>query len=208
MRSLAKPAAGWHQAGQAYYDLPEQPYYDMSFANAAYEARLRAIESVTPSGSRVLDIGCNDGRIARHLLGSGRASRVTAVDIHDLILDKPPKLNFIRADVADLDLRALEPFEIVLALNVVHHLVARSRAAAQETIQAGLGVSPLMLVDMGSFTEHGSWRWRLALERHWCNDVQMWEDLFGSTPRRAVLRYAAMSGGHRTMWLLDARAKA
>jgi SAM-dependent methyltransferase len=179
----------------------------LSFAHAAFAARLAVIETIIPPGSRILDIGCNDGRIASHLLATGQASHVTAVDLYDLIKDKPLKLNFVRADVADLDLSALGTFDIVLALNVLHHLVARSTAMAKDVLRSALEISSLALIDMGSFTERGPWGWRREYDRHWSDDTQIWDELFGAAPRHAVLRYAAMSGGHRVMWNIQGKSK-
>ena len=188
---------------RSWYEWPEQPYYEMPFARDAYPARLAAIENAVPAAAVVLDLGCHDGRIARHLLRTGRASRVTAVDQQPLLRDEPPLLTVIRADIADLDLRALGPADVVLALNLLHHLIARSPQAARALVSTVLDISATVLIDMGSFTEQGPWQWRQELGRHWSGDEQMWTDLLApAASRRALLRYPAMAGGTRVLWQL------
>lgn len=98
---------------------------------------------------------------------------------------------------------------MVLALNLVHHLVAQSREAARALVRAALGISSAVLADMGSFTEHGPWPWRQQFDRYWSHDEQMWADLFGAAAsRRALLRYPAMTGGTRVLWHLQGERSA
>ena len=160
---------------------------------------------MSPPGSTILDLGCNDGRIARHLLASGVAGRVFAIDREDLIADKPPNLTFLLADVEHLDLRTFQRVDVVLALNILHHLVARSRELARETIRAARDMSTSVIVDMGSFTERGPWEWRQSYERFWSDDDEMFAYLFESAPRRSLLQYPAMAGGHRVLWHIEGR---
>ena len=156
-------------------------------------------------GSAILDLGCNDGRIARHLLANGFAGRVLALDREDLIPDAPSSLTFLLADVEEIDLRTFQPVDVVLALNILHHLVLRSPELARETIQAARDISTSVVVDMGSFTERGPWEWRQAYERFWSADEEMFDYLFESAPRRCLLQYPAMAGGHRVLWHLEGR---
>jgi SAM-dependent methyltransferase len=184
-------------------------YYDLPFAKAAFEARLSAIERATVPGSAMLDVGCHDGRIARHLLAVGRASRVTAIDIDTSLIagDVPQNLTFRRVDITVVDLRELGRFDLVLALNIVHHLAGESRAAAKMFVQSALDISSAVLIDMGSFSERGRWSWRRRIERYWGSDLEMWGDLFGAAPRQEILRYDAMGGGERVMWRLEGRSE-
>lgn len=158
-------------------------------------------------GSAILDLGCNDGRIARHLLANGFAGRVLAVDREDLIPDKPSNLTFLQADVENIDLRTFQQVDVVLALNILHHLVPRSRELARETIQAARDISKSVVVDMGSFSERGPWKWRHAYEQFWSDDNEMFDYLFESAPRRSLLQYPAMSGGHRVLWHVEGRQR-
>jgi SAM-dependent methyltransferase len=189
----------------ATYEFPETPYYQLFFMQAAFASRLAAIESAVLPQSRVLDLGCNDGRISCHLLKHGRAREVTAIDQVDSIGEKPAGLSFLRGDLCELKFEILpREVDVVLFLNLAHHLVHRSRQDAKSTINHMLSISPLVLLDMGSFTEQGPWGWRREYDRHWSSDAEMWDDLFeAASYRRALFRYFAQHGGSRVLWQLS-----
>src|SRR5690349_573542 len=101
------PREAYSVATAPFDEFPGPDYYQLSFARAALAARLDAIESAIAPGASIVDLGCNDGRIARHLLARGVAHSVIAVDLFDLIREKPEGLTFIRADLCDADLEML-----------------------------------------------------------------------------------------------------
>ena len=187
---------------------PHPGYYQLDSARAVLGARLAAIERAVPAGSAILDLGCNDGRISRHLLETGIALRAHGVDVCEIAVAMPAGFTFTRADVASYDPDGLEPVDVILLLNVLHHVVADSREAAKALV-ARLGrISTRILCDMGSFSEHGDWSWRRKFELYWQSDAQMWDDLFESADSRsALLRYAAQTGGHRILWQLECRGR-
>lgn len=139
-------------------------YYDNPFAAEALELHVQAIEDIIAPGSTLVDLGCNDERIARQLLNAGIARQVTAIDVNEQPPEPAPNLHFIRADLLSFDLRALPKCDLVLALNVIHHLVPRSRTGAKDLVQAALDIAPQVVLHMGSFTEIGEWPWRLNLQ--------------------------------------------
>jgi hypothetical protein len=183
-------------------------YYRLRFVEEAFRARLGAIERALPPGSNVVDFGCNDGRVARHLIDRGIARHVAAFDVVDLIGDPSPGLTFERLDLVSGDLSALpSSVDAVLLLNVVHHLVAHSRAIAKRVIDKALTMAPIVLVEMGSYSESGPWDWRREYERYWRDDSEMGDDLFDSAShRRELLRYPAQNGGWRVLWQLGQQA--
>ena len=186
---------------------PHPDYYELAFARSAFDARMAAIEKIVPAGSTILDLGCNDGRISRRLLEAGLATRVLGIDICEVIEALPSGFTFVCADLARLDLSHFEPVDVVLLLNIVHHLVVDSREIAKTLINQLLGISTIILCDLGSFSERGEWNWRRRYEDYWRSDGEMWDDLFGNAASRtALLRYNAQVGGHRVLWQLHSRA--
>jgi SAM-dependent methyltransferase len=183
---------------------PHPDYYELAFASSALGGRIAAIEKAVPVGSTILDLGCNDGRISRHLLDVGLATRVLGIDICRVVDARPSAFTFVCADLASLDPACLEPVDVVLLLNIVHHLVAESRQVARTLIDHLLGISSRILCDIGSFSERGDWTWRRQYEKYWRSDTEMWDDLFKNAPRRTpLLRYDAQTGGHRVLWQLE-----
>jgi SAM-dependent methyltransferase len=180
-------------------------YYELEFARTSLDLRLAVIARTVPPDSSVLDLGCNDGRISQTLLRLGLARHVLGVDICDLVRDPLPGFTFERADLLSLETFAFEPVDAVLLLNILHHVVAESRARARALVDHLLAISPLVLCDMGSFSEIGAWPWRRQFERYWCSDSEMWLDLFASaTLRMPLLEYRAQVGGRRVLWRLGA----
>ena len=77
----------------------EQWSSDMPPLIAAQDDLLPAV-----TGDRVLDIGCGQGRMSRHLAGLG--AEVTGVDISAAMLDRaraagPANITYLHADVTD-----------------------------------------------------------------------------------------------------------
>ena len=185
-------------------------YYDLAFVRQAYETRLSALRRLIPTGSSIIDLGCNDARMARALLRTGHARSVVAVDIKAVISGDMKGIEFIRADLGDASILRGRSADAVLMLNVLHHVMARSVDAGRQLVTAALDTSELVLIDLGSFTESGPWPWRAAFDRHWRNDAEMWADLFGKAlQRRPVARYPAQGpGSSRTLWALTGHGHA
>lgn len=180
-------------------------YYALPFMSAALPARLTAIERATPPHAAVLDIGCHDATISRHLLSAGRARSAVCVDRAPLSEPPLPEMRFLRADARNLRYGDLGTFDLALLLNVLHHVVHESVPAATELVRSVVDVASVVLIEMGSFTEHGPWGWRRTYNEYWQDDAAMWSDLFGAVPRHRVLQYPGMGGGSRTMWQLAGR---
>lgn len=96
-----------------------------------------------PDGSRVLDLGCGYGRIAKYFIG--RTEYVGIDSNQDYINDanrrfRGTNAQFIMADIADPEVLALGPFDLVLLTGVLHHLPS---ALVKELAAASKGlVSP------------------------------------------------------------------
>lgn len=187
------------------YEAPNGGYYGLEFVRRAQGARLQAIERAFEGPSRVIDLGCNDGRISCHLLERGLATAVTAIDLVDRLQARPAGLRFLQADLRHFALDALPcPVEVALCLNLLHHLVGESPALARHTLDRLLDCAHCVLVDMGSFTEQGQWPWRRQFDRHWPDDASMWDDLFRhALSRHRLLEYPAQNGGRRVLWRLS-----
>jgi tellurite methyltransferase len=87
-------------------------------------------------GLRVLDVGCGEGKNARHLAGLG--ATVEAFDTSELALAnarkawrESPNLRFFVGDVRDLDLKP-STYDLVIAYGVLHCL--RNEGEVEECI--------------------------------------------------------------------------
>lgn len=104
-----------------------------------HQTRLELIEKPTRAaladageGAVALDIGCSEGWFAHRLLDWG-AARVVGVDLRAQHIERAravrdhlgipaERLELIQADIFDVDLAALGPFDVVLALGLIYHL--------------------------------------------------------------------------------------
>lgn len=175
-------------------------YYKLGAVREALPDRLRAIREVIPKGSTVLDLGCNDGCIGRALQESGHASRVVGVDLQRAADYQGQE--FLAFDLRNGDLELLPDADVVLCLNVVHHLLLQGRGFVRKLLAQMLERWPVVLLDMGSVTETADWPWRTLMGRLWQSDAHMWCDLFGEAHWRRPLLVYPFQGGRRVLWKL------
>ena len=100
-------------------------------ANHIFEPLRRAFDG-SLSGKRVLDLGCNAGYFALAAVESG-CEFVLGVDGRQMHIDQAnfvfdvkgishSRYEFVRGDVAEVDLSAKGPFDIVLCLGLLYHV--------------------------------------------------------------------------------------
>src|SRR5689334_18920897 len=88
-------------------DLKERPFYESRYSPIFYEI---------PIGSKVLDVGCNDGTFME-MLRDKRKCDVIGIDISEVALEeaKSKGLNVINADVEKLPFTDKQ-FDVVLCM--------------------------------------------------------------------------------------------
>ena len=127
---------------QRLLDLNRQFYQTFALQFSATRQRLqpgvrRILESL-PRSSRILDLGCGNGELARALARRGQGGQYVGVDFSPDLIDEAKRrvdvqfpgftFQFTQADLADPGWDAAipgGPFEAVLALAVLHHLPGR-----------------------------------------------------------------------------------
>ncbi|OHA58411.1 MAG: hypothetical protein A2571_01365 [Candidatus Vogelbacteria bacterium RIFOXYD1_FULL_44_32] len=100
--------------------------------SSGFEAeRVALFVSLIGSGKRVLDLGCRDGRIARHLLASG--NEVVGFDVDSNALKRcPPGMVTEWKDLNDDWHRGYEgQFDVVVASEVIEHIYYADRTVAK-----------------------------------------------------------------------------
>ncbi len=140
----------WHMASRSDASSPGRniAYYRWLFGHvelpgerdwfSRWDLMQSALREVLP-GARVLDLGCNLGLVATHCMLHG-AQSVTAVDVHDDILDGARmvadaagvQVDFVKGDLNSsefVDLLLGREYDVVLALSVAHWIEDRDQAA-------------------------------------------------------------------------------
>ena len=185
-------------------DQLQRGYYRYPFVAEVLGERANAIRSVLPRGSRLLDLGCNDGTISSVLLKSGYASSSLGVDFEDARRAFPPSFSFLAADLRELDLSCLPNVDVVLCLNVLHHLFLQGTDFARTFMAALSKKAGVVLCDFGSLTVRGdrSEPWETAMRAAWKSDEECWAEMFAPfKARRALLTYP-FQHGRRVLWKL------
>jgi len=100
-------------------DLQDKPYYQSRLAPIFYEIR---------PGSKVLDVGCNDG-VFGAVLKDRLKCDVTGVDLSDVALELAKKrgLNVLKADAENLPFED-HSFDVVCCMEVLSHLFDPEKA--------------------------------------------------------------------------------
>jgi hypothetical protein len=177
-------------------------YYSLDSAKSVLEMRIATLAEVIPEGSRLLDIGCNDGSVSKGLLARGTASHVHGFDLDNLIENPVEGLDFTKLDLMNCELGDLPDAGGVLLLNIMHHINGASEDRAKHVMNYLLDRYPFVCIDMGSRTEVGDWGWLQEFTSRYSSDQEMWNILFENAGWRfKLLRYPAQ-GGDRTLWKL------
>lgn len=181
---------------------PHRGYYAYPSVRAAFDRRLEALRAVIPPGSEIVDLGCNDGSVGRALLASGHARRVVGFDVERMFEEDREGFEFVEADLGARGARDVPPADVALCLNLAHHLLVRGPRFVAGLFEELLAKAPVLIVEMGSFTEDGPWVWRSLMAQHWDSDEAMWAELFASARWRRPLSAHPYQGGRRVMWKL------
>lgn len=93
-----------------------------------YESRIMPIFFEIPHGSKVLDVGCNDGTFI-HMLKEKRNCDVTGIDLSETALEEAKKkgLNVMVADVESLPFPD-KSFDVITCMEVLSHLFDAEKA--------------------------------------------------------------------------------
>jgi 2-polyprenyl-3-methyl-5-hydroxy-6-metoxy-1,4-benzoquinol methylase len=180
----------------------QRGYYTYPTVRPVTWQRITAIRSAMPLGSRIIDLGCNDGTISTMLLRSGHAASVIGIDFTDIRERKRTDFQFIEADLRNFDLSTLPSVDVVLCLNVLHHMCIGGADFARNFMRQLAGKADLVLCDMGSMTEQGRHLWLMRMQATWKNDEQCWDDLFSPFAVREPLLHYSFQDGQRTLWKL------
>jgi 2-polyprenyl-3-methyl-5-hydroxy-6-metoxy-1,4-benzoquinol methylase len=113
------------------------------------EPSVQRLVAQIPLRSRVLEVGCGTGALAR-VLATRRGAKVTAIDLSPRMIDiarvRTPALLGVEYHVADF--LSLEPrgFDVVIATNTLHHLPLEEAVSRMAAAVSGDGL--LLLADL------------------------------------------------------------
>ena len=114
------------------------------------------VHALLPGPSRVLDAGCGTGRVAIRLAELGHD--VVGVDLDQRMLDEAraaaPALNWVLADLADLDLAGPGFDLVVMAGNVMPLVAAGSEPAVLAALARHLRPEGLLVAGFGLDVAH------------------------------------------------------
>ena len=112
-----------------------------------------------PDGASVLDLGCGYGEIARFFVNR---TRYIGIDSNSEYIQEAKKryagtdAQFLVGDIADKDVLALGPFDLVLLTGVLHHLtseevIALAKASSNLVGASGrfVAIEPVFAPDQG-----------------------------------------------------------
>ena len=167
-----RPQEFWEQRLAEQFDLRGTGETGLSLAynRACYALRAEVLTralaraGVSPSGARVLDVGCGTGFWTEYY--ASRGARYTGVDIAqvsvDRLAERYPAQRFLRADVSDGV--PAGPYDVVNVFDVLYHVTDDARwAAALRHLAAAVAPGGVLLVtdvfaERGRLAEHNVMR--------------------------------------------------
>jgi len=188
----------------------QRGYYAMPWVRASLAGRVAAIAQVVPPGSRVADIGCNDGTVGMELLKSGLAQEVYGYDLEDIRRPEARRDKRFKFEAIDLNrsLPRLSDVDVVLLLSVLHHLWPDGTPLRQaQLLELALKQAHTVICDMGSMTEPHTHSWKRRQRQFWSSDIAMAKDLFQEARYAYPIHCYPAQGGRRLMWKLGGHKK-
>lgn len=116
---------------------------------------IRVLENL-PAEASVLDLGCGNGALARHLHQIGHTGVYVGLDSSEALISIArgdlPRSSFIHADLSDADWEKdlSPPFDAIFAFAVLHHLPS-------EELRAGILRKVQAMLSEGGFLAFSNW---------------------------------------------------
>lgn len=98
----------------------------------------------SPHPCRILEVGCGEGAVTERLRSAFPGAHITAIDVTSRIgrLYQGPRAGvcFTRCQIQDLTESKVEPFDLVVLCDVLHHVPLGSRQGLLDAIRAALAM--------------------------------------------------------------------
>jgi 2-polyprenyl-3-methyl-5-hydroxy-6-metoxy-1,4-benzoquinol methylase len=147
----------------------------------------------SPYPHRVLEVGCGEGAVTERLHSAFPSAHITAIDVTSrigrLFQGQQVGVCFTRCELQDLTASKVEPFDLVVLCDVLHHVPLGSRKELLDAIRAALAPG-------GSFI-FKDWE-RSNTPIHWlCYASDRWltGDRIGYMTRDEMRQYLALGFG-------------
>jgi SAM-dependent methyltransferase len=185
-------------------DRIQRGYYGYEFVRDVVAQRVNAIRLVLPKRSRLIDLGCNDGTISNVLILSGYAASSIGVDFEDTRRWMLPEFSFVATDLRHFDVNSMAAVDVILCLNVVHHLCLNGLDFARSFMRSLSTKAGSVICDMGSLTATAAITspWAKLMRSTWARDEDCWADLFRPFSWRRPLLTYPFQHGRRVLWKL------
>jgi SAM-dependent methyltransferase len=161
----------YHQAAEKLLKLVKDNYddiaeaFDLDRRKPVWPETAKLASEVKP-GSRVLDVGCGNGRLFNAL--SGKGVDYVGVDNSNNLLDKArsnyPDAKFIVGDMLSLDSLGLGRFDEVFCIATIHHLPGKAnRAEGWRQLASCLKPGGRAVVSVWDFWQLPKYRWPIII---------------------------------------------
>ena len=147
-----------------------------------------------PEDSKILDLGCGNGRLLAYLQEKGRRVDYTGVDFCPELLEiarkRFPRQDFVEQNMAELDLP--QSFDVIACVAAFHHLPSVAlRKKALKAMYKQLDHRGVLLLSVWNLWQFRYWKAHLKAIWHWVSHGFRWSprDLFIPFGKEAVPRY-------------------
>lgn len=158
--------------------------------SSPWEGWGRVVEKISlPSGAKVLDLGCGNGRFYEYLTKNYTGFAYIGVDTSDELLkiakNKFADANFLNLDIVTDNLNSLGKFDLITAFGVFHHIPTQElRVELAKKFLDLLNPGGFFVISMWDFDESKSRPIPLNL-----NFLEQGDFLLGWGNNRDALRY-------------------